>query len=111
MPEILFRLKPGRGSHTMNVGGKMVRLKGGEEIRCEKFVLGGALDKFEQLEPDPPEPEPTIGLRAVHRGHGRWDVVNQKTGKAINDKALKRDAAFELASKGLEEAAPSGEEN
>lgn len=112
MPQLLFRLKPKVGSHTMLTKEGMIRLKPGDEIRCEKDLLGNALDKFEQMEPDSPSPEPSVGLRAVHRGHGRWDVVNQVTGKAINDKALKRDEALEMASKGLpEEKETTGAEN
>lgn len=94
---MLFKLKAGMGKHRIRRDGRMVVLKPGDEIDCERDELGGAIDKFEQLEPDPPPPEPKLGLKAVHRGAGKWDVVNEATGVKINDKLLTKEEAQELA--------------
>lgn len=100
---IRFRLKPGYGKHYTTTDGKRVVLRAGDEIRCEPEDLGNARDKFEQLEPMPPPAQPKIGLKAVHRGGGRYDVINEATGTKINDKPLKKGEAEQLAGAGIPE--------
>jgi hypothetical protein len=56
----------------------------------------GFKDLLEQLEPDQPPPKPKAGLKAVHRGFGKYDVINEATGKKINDKVLTKEEAQEL---------------
>lgn len=97
MPELLFRMKRNVGWHTMMVGGQKRTLKPGDEVRCEKDLLRFVMDKFDQVEPDPPPPEPKTGLKAVHRGFGKWDVINEQTGRPVNDKPLTKEDAKELA--------------
>jgi len=94
---MLFKLKTGMGKHRIRRDGRMAVLKPGDEIDCEKHELGGAIYKFEQLEPDPSPPEPSMGLRAVHRGFGKWDVINEASGVKINDKPLTKGEAREMA--------------
>lgn len=78
-----FRLKQGYGSHT--VGRK--RYVAGDIIDTTRDELRGAIDKFEALEPDPPQPEPKAGLTMV-KVDGGFDVVNDVSGKVLNDKPL-----------------------
>lgn len=70
----------------------------GETIECEEWQLGGHLHRFELVEsiPTPPLPPANVGLRAVHRGGGRYDVVNETTGKPINSATLSKAEAFEM---------------
>jgi len=104
---MLFKLKAGMGKHHIRRTGRMVVLKPGDKIDCEKYELGGAIFKFEQLEPDPPPPEPKLGLKAVHRGAGKWDVLNEATGVKINDGLLTKEEAQELALSPLKTEPPS----
>ena len=104
---MLFKLKTDMGKHYIRRDGRMVMLKPGDKIDCEKYELGGAIKKFEQLEPDPPPPEPKLGLRAVHRGAGKWDVVNEATGVKINNELLTKEEARELALSPLKTEPPS----
>ncbi len=92
------------GKHHMLIDGKR-RVYGpgcpdGDVIVCEKYELGHALDTFECLDPEPEpelEPEPIIGLRAEHRGHGWWNVRDQATGKVLNDERLTKEEAQAMA--------------
>lgn len=94
---MLFKLKIGMGKHRIRRDGRMVVLKPGDEIDCQKHELGGAIRKFEQMEPDPPPPKPTTGLKAVHRAFGKWDVINEATGVKINDNPLSKGEAQAMA--------------
>jgi len=91
-----YRKKPGTGSHYLARG---VRMADGAVIECEPSELGNALDKFERLDVEleqPEGPQPTVNLRAVHRGFGHWDVIHPLTGIAVNDKRLTKDEAMNL---------------
>ena len=44
----------------------------------------------------PDKPEENRGLKAVHKGAGRYDVVNEKSGKKLNEKSLSKDEANAL---------------
>ena len=107
---MLFKLKTGMGKHYIRRKGQMVMLKPGDGIDCEKYELGGAIFKFKQLEPDPPPPEPKLGLKAVHRGAGKWDVVNEATGVKINDNLLTKEEAQGMVSSLPEPEPPSAQE-
>lgn len=48
--------------------------------------------------------EPPLGLKAVHRSGGWYDVVNEKTGKPINDKSLRKDEAEALINEKIVES-------
>lgn len=107
---ILFRMKAGMGEHYIRRHGQMVCLRSGDQIRCEPHELGSAIRKFDQLEPDPPPPQPKVGLKAVHRGFGKWDVINQATGAKINDQPLSKQEAKELESSLSEPELPSAKD-
>lgn len=97
MAKLRFRMKPKAGFHYLRQNRREVTVRPGDVVRCTKEEIHGALDKFEQLDPDPPPPEPKIGLKAVHCGFGKWDVINETTGVKINDKPLTKAEAREIA--------------
>ncbi len=85
-----FRLKKGYGTHKTRDGKKITA---GEIIRLSsKYELGGALDKFDQLDPDPPPPPPRVGLIAQPGKYGRWNVFNPDGVKVNDVPLLKREA-------------------
>lgn len=100
---MLFKLKTGMGKHRIRRNGRMIVLKPGDEIDCNRHELGGAIDKFEQMEPDPPPPKPRAGLKMKPRGSGWYDVFNEKTGKKINDKPIKKQDAIKLVGESAEQ--------
>ena len=58
---------------------------------------GAFKDKLEQVGRTKVEKIPSIvGLKTVHRGSGKYNVINEKTGKTINDTLLNRQDAFDL---------------
>lgn len=101
----IYKKKPNTGKHYFRRDGKMACIENAEVIECFLHELGGALDKFECLnqqeieeieEEEERGPEPEIGLRAVHRGHGRWDVIHSVTGEKINNVPLNKQEALML---------------
>lgn len=78
-----FKLKQGYGSHR--AGG--VTYRSGDIIDTTREELGGAIDKFEAMETDPPPPEPTAVLYMVEGKEG-YDVVNSTSGIKLNDVPL-----------------------
>lgn len=96
MAKLRFRMKPKKGVHYLRRNGSEVPVRPGDVIECDKDEIKGALDKFEQLDPDPPPKEPKIGLKAIHRGHGNWDVINEATGEAINTEPLDKAEARKM---------------
>lgn len=88
-----YRLKKGYGNHY--IGKKMY--KAGDVIEARPDELSGAMDKFEQLEPDPLPPEPKVKLIIVERTDGAYDVVNEISERCINDEPLEYDAARSIA--------------
>lgn len=92
MKKIMYRLKQGCGSHRMN--GKMY--VAGDMIKTNSEELRGAIDKFKQMEETPSLPKPEAGLSAVKVKDG-FDVVNDATGKVLNDKPLNQNEASAMA--------------
>lgn len=95
------------GTHTCrvrNAAGKVekVLLRKGDKIEAEDYELGlSFLDEvFECLtpeqEPEEEELAPVCALKVVHKGHGRYCVINEETGEAINQGWLTRDQAYHL---------------
>lgn len=83
----------------MMIAGELKVFRPGDIYEGEKEALGRALDQWEQLDPDPLPPlppEPTRPLKVVHRGFGKWDVINQETGTAINDQPLSKEEALAM---------------
>lgn len=93
MAKLRFKMKKGMGTHYLP---GMKAVHPGDEIKCEKEELGGALDKFEQLDPDPEPEKPKVGLKLLHVGGGYYNVVNDATGKVLNDRPLKKEVAEEM---------------
>lgn len=91
-----FRRKSGIHRYV-DAAGEMHAVFPGEIYEGEKEDLGRSLDLWEQLDPDPPLPEPTRPLKAMHRGFGKWDVVSQATGMPINNEPLSKEEAYSLA--------------
>lgn len=101
---MLYRMKKGVGPHSMKLNGKNLVLHPGNEIRCEPEDIGGALKlKFEAIEAPPPDPIPKKGLVVQHRGDGKCDVINETTGKKINDEPLTPEEAVAMASSPMAE--------
>ncbi len=97
----MARWKCVSGKHYMKRNGQMVVIAAGAVVEAEDYELGGAKDKFERLDPVPPEetqPQkpPAEGLVMKHKGSGKWDVINSATGEKINDKLLTREEAETL---------------
>lgn len=93
-----FRHREGFGKHRF-VDGTISR----PGFVTDDLPKSPCADKFEQLDPNPPAPQPSVGLRVHPRGGGWFDVINDTTGDAVNDRPMRFDAASELASAGLEE--------
>ena len=92
-----FRMKNGVGTHLMSNGRNIIS---GDIVECAAADLGGAIDKFDILEPDPaPDARPKVALEIRLRPNSTswYDVVNPTTGKALNTKALKKAEAELLA--------------
>lgn len=101
-----FRMKQGVGAH--HLPSRQV-VRPGDVIDVPDYQIAGALDKFDRLDSAPPSPEeqlPTTGLRAVHKGHGKYDVVNMTTGATINDEPLSKSDATAMAARPEELAPP-----
>ncbi len=75
-------------------------------IECDAEKLKHFMDKFEKISPDPPPPQPTAGLILDPLENGKFNVVNSKTGKALNDEPLSRDVAESI----IADHAAKGEE-
>ena len=87
--KIRFRLKQGCGSHRYrDAEGNLIVMRSGDIITCDPDRIKSLMFKFEQIDPDPPVPEPVVGLKKV-RAPGeetnQWNVINEATGKPIND--------------------------
>jgi hypothetical protein len=94
---MIFRLKSGRGVHTMYVRGARVDVRPGETVECDKREIGGWLWIFDQLTPDPPEPKPVAGIEIRLRTDGKFDAVSVATGRPINTAGLTAAEADDLA--------------
>jgi hypothetical protein len=90
-----WKMKAKAGRHVMS-GGKVVLP--GQIIDCTRDEIGHALDKFEQLDPDPPEPTTPIRAKliVVERHDGGFDVVNEKTRRRLNSRKLTKEDAEDI---------------
>lgn len=95
-----FQMKQGVGKHTMTLAGKDIILKPGDTVDCTAEQLGGAIDKFEQIDS---EISPKSQFKIVSRAPGFYDVIHPITGAAINTKALRKADAEALAGQTVEE--------
>jgi hypothetical protein len=101
--KVRFQMKPKVGRVMTTVGGRRVTLKPGDMITCLPSELGRWQWRFNRLDPEEPEvaQQPSTGLKAVHLGFGRYNVVNEATGKPINDDPLNKAEAHAMASRGI----------
>ena len=115
----IFKMKPKVGPHHFN--GEWI--KPGDTINCEFEEIESVIDKFEEVRkavesPDASEAEDakqpvveeqeiqieeeagqvtdTGKLEVIHKGRGKYDVVNTASGKVINDKPLTKKEAYEF---------------
>lgn len=100
---IRCELKKKVGFHIRYESGKgRVKYLPGDIMEVENIKeLGGAADKFKILDPVPKEnpielDEPAIMLKMMHRGGGRYNVVNVETDEAVNDEYLTKKEAEEM---------------
>ena len=101
-----YQKLPKSGKHYFRQGGKRICVRPGEIVEAEADELGSTISTYKCLDPQPPkpsEPEPTQRLFAKHAGGGRYNVINEATGKRINDVTLSKEEAQSLADKGLDE--------
>ena len=94
-------------------------LKGAELESVTDMVQKHGEDLFEYLDDIPAEKmtrthpiteEEAVQVKIVHKGGGRWVVINTVTGTQLNDGYLKKDEAEHLAET-LKGAVPTEEEN
>lgn len=75
------------GKHKLRSGKK---IKTGETFKAYPSEVAWLGDRVMAMEPIP-ETKPvvqTISLMKKHKGFGKYDVINEKTGEAVNDKPL-----------------------
>ena len=99
-----YKLKS--GSCSLLVDGKRVKLKPGDKVTLDEGATmpEGFMDLFEQIIPEGvdvatdenPDNELPQNFFIVHRGGGKYNVVNKTTGKNINDELLTKDDAESL---------------
>lgn len=97
---IRCKLRPKVGFHLRKEPGKgMVRYEPGDIMKVNNIQeLGGAADKFEILDPVPENDplkldEAPVLLKMEHRGGGRYNVINTKTNKILNEEYLTKKEA------------------
>lgn len=97
MSGIRLRMKKHVGPHTMRLNGEIRTITPGMTITCEKELLANAIDKFDQLDPDPPLPQPTMGLTVEAGKVSGYNVISGATKKPINTTPLTREEAYATA--------------
>ena len=102
--EVLWRVKQNVGPHIYK--GKTYAC--GDTFKGTSDLLGRHPDKLEPANAaaakvvnvaagiDGADPEPEASLKVVHKGGGRYDVINIKSGKSINEELLGRKEAYAL---------------
>ena len=88
--------------HRAEEGGRTV-YRPGDIIEAFEGELDSFSNRFERLNPPPKKtPKPEKGLVVVHRGGGKYNVINEKTGQPINSVLLTKDDAGRLVDEGLD---------
>ena len=69
----------------------------GDVIECSHAVIKNFMDTFEEIETEDAKPDAEVAisptLKVVHKGFGRYNVVNTKTDGVVNDRPLNKDEA------------------
>lgn len=95
MAEIRFRVKSGK-HYARDKDGRSGCYRKGEVFSADPERMKAFMDKLEQVDPDPPEPQPTAELQLVKREDGKYDVVHPDSGDKLNDEPLSRYKAQQL---------------
>jgi|2_EtaG_2_1085320.scaffolds.fasta_scaffold00255_20 hypothetical protein len=112
-----FRHRPRTGKHLLGkntnfkIKGKRYKRisQSGDILICPPRLIASFHDKFERIDilPEavlPPEKQ----LKRVHKGGGRYDVINTVSGVKLNNDFLTKDEANELI---VSDNAPPEEDN
>lgn len=94
-----YMIKSGPHYKRSTSGKKWTRYAKGDVIELSELEAKNIMDKLDPIgPPDPIEPDapPKQVLKAVHKGGGKYDVVNEESGKTINSKLLTKKEALEL---------------
>jgi hypothetical protein len=125
---MLIRFRLTAGKHYARADGRsvIVYLKGGKDkketgqhrllpgdiIECYPEMLKHIMDRFTQIDPDPPPAEPTAGLFLVDLGDDTFNVINENTGLPVNDVPVSRETALSMVNRtSLEDEEPAKDEN
>lgn len=95
------------GTHTFR--DERGAIEPGETFKATPFEVRNIQHKVEPLEPIPEEQEkpPIQRFQVLHKGGGRYAVINEATGETVNDKWLSKTEANELA--GIDDESETGE--
>lgn len=84
-------------------GGTKKKVKGhhclhpGDIMACaDPDMLQYFKDRFVQITPDPPPEQPKSGFTLDALENGKFNVINSKTGEALNDEPVSQDIAESL---------------
>ena len=92
MLKIKYKFKPAVGPHYKD--GK--EYGPGDIIKLRPDQAKGIMHKLEQLEPDPPEPQPEVSMVIMENADGTYNVVNEVTSEPVNDLPLTMEQARAL---------------
>lgn len=111
-----LKRKETAGKHHMVVDGKRQRILPGQVVDLDILSIpetmkdgwevldssdtvafnDAVVDQIAEEDDDAATPEKEVRLQAVHRGGGRFNVVNQATGENLNDNYLTKAQAEQL---------------
>lgn len=96
-----YRVLSGKYHRIEDDGRKIYRP--GDILEALEGELDSFDNRFERLNPPPKEtPNPKWGLKAVHRGGGKYNVINEQTGLPINNALLTKEEAGRFVDEGLD---------
>lgn len=119
----IYRIKKNTGPHSMIIDGKRKNFQPGDSLEAYPHQIEGWLHKMERVEKtsvDNGKTEETVisgeelekvieveeavadvvSLKAIHKGGGRYNVINIDTGEQINDEYLNKKEADSLVESG-----------
>lgn len=93
-----FKLKEACGKHRMpGPEGNLLILLPGSIVDCDAADLGGAISKFEQIDPDPEPGTVRSEWRVEAIGDGGYNVISVASGLPLNDAPLTAQEAADIA--------------
>lgn len=84
---VRFKFKEVPNNFRIRINGHMKKMKPGDIIECHPDYLRKHIELFDRLDPEPPPPKPKYELKMV-ACEGGWNVINQASGKPINNVPL-----------------------